>query len=197
MINIRCANISDKQDYSKLVMLSAEKYFRFLFSDNIPIILQKLFVNNNSFFSYKLCDIAEYNKNIAGCLVSFSYRDKKIYDTKTALSMAINMKFNFIIYMKRILKCTSIIGEFKENEFYVSNLATYPEYQNKGIATALLEKAYEKASSIRSEKIVLDVETEKESAIKLYKKLGYDIENKINLIFKNVSYNFYRMSKYI
>ena len=191
MIILKNAKLDDKKDFSKLVMLSAEKYFPFLFSKKIPLILEKLFVKNNSFFCHKLTTFAEVDNKIVGCMLTFSFADKKKYETKTAISMVRCMGFTFFRYMKRILTCTSIIGEFTSDEFYISNLATYPEYRNKGVATALLKKAEEMAVLNKAKKVVLDVEMDKLEAIDLYKKNGFEVEKSISLPYKQ--FCFYRI----
>jgi ribosomal protein S18 acetylase RimI-like enzyme len=99
--------------------------------------------------------------------------------------------FSFFKRLKKILKCTSVIGEFNKNEFYISNLAVYPEYRNKG----LLKKAEEMTLENDAGKIVLDVETNKTDAVKLYLKNDYVIEYEIKFDFKNKFFNFYRMEK--
>ncbi|OHD13141.1 MAG: hypothetical protein A2Y34_16515 [Spirochaetes bacterium GWC1_27_15] len=184
MIILRNAKLEDQKDFSKLVMLSAEKYFPFIFSKKIPLILEKLFVKDNSFFCHNLTTFAEIDNKIVGCMLTFSFADKKKYETKTAISMVLCMGFSFFRYMKRILTCTSIIGEFGQDEFYISNLATYPEYRNKGAATALLKKAEEMAIANNAKKVVLDVETDKTDAINLYKNNGFEIEKSITLPYK-------------
>jgi ribosomal protein S18 acetylase RimI-like enzyme len=195
MILIRDAINIDKKDYSNLVMISVDQYFPFLFSEKIPSMLEKLFLKDNSFFSHKLAKVALCDEKIAGCMVTFSYSGKIKYKTKNAVNIMFLLGFSFFKRLKRILKCTSVIGEFNKNEFYISNLAVYPEYRNKGIGTALLKKAEEIALENDAGKIVLDVETNKTDAVKLYLKNDYVIESEIKFDFKNKFFNFYRMEK--
>ena len=62
----------------------------------------------------------------------------------------------------------------------IGRLYVLPGYRNKGIATSLFEKVFESAKKLNAKKITLDTYKRFESAISLYKKLGfYEIDNYI------------------
>ena len=77
-----------------------------------------------------------------------------------------------------IAKCNSdVVGYCGINyvcgEGRITNIAVHPEYRNKGIASALLEKMINFAESKSLEFITLEVRESNINAIKLYEKYGF------------------------
>lgn len=63
----------------------------------------------------------------------------------------------------------------------VGRLYVLPEYRKNGIATMLFDNVLNKAKELNAKRIILDTYKRFESAIRLYKKLGFnEIENYIN-----------------
>ncbi len=82
--------------------------------------------------------------------------------------------------------CISIIEE--ENQFFLSIIEILPKYQNQGIGTSLITELISKATS-RNKSVYLQVLKTNEKAQKLYKNLGFSIENitdtHCKMIYKN------------
>ncbi len=57
---------------------------------------------------------------------------------------------------------------------FVSNIAVFPEYRRKGVATALIERACECAKEHGTDFISLEVRPSNVSALALYEKLGFE-----------------------
>jgi ribosomal protein S18 acetylase RimI-like enzyme len=64
--------------------------------------------------------------------------------------------FSRIFYL---LKAQNIVGKIAENEYYLSNIAVYPEFRSLGLGIKLLSEIEREARKAGSNKIVLDVET--------------------------------------
>ncbi|MBE6786989.1 MAG: ribosomal-protein-alanine N-acetyltransferase [Ruminococcaceae bacterium] len=64
------------------------------------------------------------------------------------------------------------------DEGYITNIAVFPEYRNKGVATALLLKLFSLASEKNLSFISLEVRESNHSAISLYEKMGFLQEGK-------------------
>ncbi|MCX5995993.1 MAG: GNAT family N-acetyltransferase, partial [Chloroflexi bacterium] len=62
----------------------------------------------------------------------------------------------------------NIIGVVKDKEYYISNIAIYPEYRAAGIGTKLIFAAEEEAKKGGAERVTLDVEVENTGASRLY-----------------------------
>ena len=59
------------------------------------------------------------------------------------------------------------------DEGYINNIAIKREYQSKGFGTKLFEDLIERAQKFEVNALTLEVETDNERAIKLYKKFGF------------------------
>jgi ribosomal protein S18 acetylase RimI-like enzyme len=97
-----------------------------------------------------------------------------------------------------LLKAQNMVGRIAENEYYISNIAVYPEFRGLGLGTKLLSIIEREARETGNKRIILDVETSNERAVKLYERLGYIVERgtpsfKIN----KEAFKFFRMCKFL
>ncbi len=77
-------------------------------------------------------------------------------------------------------------------------IAVYPEFRGRGLGTNLLGVIEKEAKRIGSRRVALDVEISDEGAIKLYKRLGYDIKRKAPIFkIKDKNFELFNMSKNI
>jgi ribosomal protein S18 acetylase RimI-like enzyme len=192
---IRKAFPEDANEFAELVLISAP-YFPVLFGKKIRTILQYLFCQPRNLFSHEHTCFAEINSQRAGMILSYDWRAKAEEDFRTGLLFMTQMKFNFLARLPLLLKFNKAVGGVKKGEFYISNVATLPQYQGRGVGTALIAKAEQKAKQRGAGKMVLDVEKENLKAIKLYKQLSYEIiqESSVQLG-KGEVVDSYRMSK--
>lgn len=85
------------------------------------------------------------------------------------------------------------LKEGKKGEFHIGTLATSGECRGMGIGTKMLKFAEEKAREMRYKKCSLTVKKENAGAIKLYKRLGYQIVESVD----RKPYFLYRMVKHL
>ena len=76
------------------------------------------------------------------------------------------------------MRALSIVRRVENNEYYISNVAVYPEFRGAKLGTNLILKMEEEAKSSGAGKIVLDVDIDNEGAIRLYNRLGYSVVGK-------------------
>ena len=81
--------------------------------------------------------------------------------------------------------------EAKAGEFYIDSLAVSLPYRNKGVGTALIEKAKELAREHGIKVVTLAVEPQN-TAKKLYQKLGFEYQRTITIF--NDEYHLYIVS---
>ncbi len=60
----------------------------------------------------------------------------------------------------------------------IENVVTHPDYRNRGLASALLEKASEIAKERRCYKVFLETGSNKESTLNFYRNNGFAIDEK-------------------
>jgi len=59
--------------------------------------------------------------------------------------------------------------------YYINMLATYPQYRNRGLGTLLIEEAGQLAINAGCEQLSLQVFDENIAALRLYKRLGFEV----------------------
>jgi ribosomal-protein-alanine N-acetyltransferase len=67
-----------------------------------------------------------------------------------------------------------IINSRYVDAWHVMNVAAHPEHQRRGVATALLEKLFERTRGDERRGYTLEVRVSNEAAIRLYEKLGFE-----------------------
>ena len=114
--------------------------------------------------SYLYTYIVEREGLIAGIMV--------IYPGK----IAPQLDFNLSAWLReKGAENPEIDAESLPDELYINTICIDSEFRGKGIGSQLLTYAEEFAKQTGHTKLSLNVETQKESAIRLYKRLGYEI----------------------
>ena len=75
--------------------------------------------------------------------------------------------------------CNMAVDKEKQQTGNIAGLGILPDYQNRGIGSVLLEKGIEFLQSTEVSKIVIGVDGENPKAIELYKKFGFQVEDKL------------------
>lgn len=199
-----------KEDFVNLILLSAP-YFKKFFGKNVEFMFKKMFCLKNNLFSFENTFFIEIDGKIAGMILGYNGKMKFKKDLYTGLLMIKFLKFDFFKNLKGFLKFNKIVGKLKTNQFYISNIAVYPEFRKRGFGKLLMieiEKSIKqssveeklmkknKYSKNKIKSIILDVEKENTKAIRFYKNLGYKIKDEFNIKIKSsMEINLYRMGK--
>ena len=64
------------------------------------------------------------------------------------------------------------------DEGYITNVAVFPQYRKKGVATALIKRVFELAREKKLAFVSLEVRVSNSNAIALYKKAGFKEEGR-------------------
>ena len=172
MINIRVANKNDKVDFAELLLLSAS-YFPIIFGKNIKNVLKKLFCHSHNLFSFEHVHFAEIDQKNVAMLLSYDSKTKDNENLRTGFLLFRETGLKLLGQFSMLLKMNSTVGEVPNDSYYISNIATYPDYRAMGIAKQLMLFAEDEAKKANVKMMVLDVESENLAAINLYQKLGY------------------------
>ena len=93
-------------------------------------------------------------------------------------------------------RSSNILVQITEGDSYLAHIALYPQHRGLGLGAKLLQRMEEEARALGSGKMVMDVETDNERAIELYKRLGYRIESESPILrIKARNFEFYKMIK--
>lgn len=195
-IIIRKGRIEDAQDFSQLILLSAATFFPSIFASNTEEVMRKIFQQPGNLFSFEHSYFIEVNDKIAGMALGYNWEQKRREELHTGLLLVKYLKWSFFTRIFYLLKAQGIVGKVSENEYYLSNIAVYPEFRALGLGTKLFSEIKWESEKTGINKIVLDVETNNKKAVRLYERLGYVIKWRTPSIKINKeTFEFFRMFK--
>jgi ribosomal protein S18 acetylase RimI-like enzyme len=129
-------------------------------------------------------------------VLGYNWEQKRREEPHTGLLLVKYLKWSFFTRIFYLLKAQSIVGKVSENEYYLSNIAVYPEFRALGLGTKLFSEIKRESEKTGVNKIVLDIETNNKRAVKLYERLGYIIKWRTPSIKINKeTFEFFRMHK--
>lgn len=196
-ILITRASPEDAEDFLNLLTISAPLLFPIIFGHDFKIIFKKLFIKPGNLFSFEFVHKAIVSGSIGGMILGYDWLTKKKFSLRTGKLIIKYIGIKSITYFPRFLKLSRAIGILAPKEYYISNIAVYPEYRRKGIGTKLISWIEKEARNNKIKRLVLDVEKENSGAIRLYRKLGFSIASSSHITFKKWEFRFYRMCKEI
>lgn len=126
--------------------------------------LCELFKRNDNRHSYLYTYIAELDDTVAGIMVLYPGKDAPALDRNLSDWLA-----------KKGAANTKVDAESLADELYIDTVCIDPAFRGKGIGSQLFAYAEEVAQQTGFSNLSLNVEIEKEPAIRLYKRLGYEI----------------------
>lgn len=168
VLKIRDASIDDAPDFVKLMIMSAPE-LKQLFP-NTENLLKHLFKKKKNLFSYEKTSIVDDDGKVAGLMLSYDWGYKMMNELRTGLLIMFYLGFKFFSAIPKLMQAKNRVGWILNGEYYLSNLAIYPEYRGKGFGSMMMQTEFLKAGNL---KVVLDVDKDNSEAISLYEKLGF------------------------
>ncbi len=195
-IIVQARTPEDREDFPVLFIMSAPTYLPALLGANVDKLMRSLFRYKRTLFSFEHMRCVKVDGRNAGMYLGYDWRVKKKEDPRTAELLARYMKEEFTAQLPHLIWAGSVLCEIEDGTFYISNIAVYPEFRSSGLGTSLLLDAEEASRKLGAKSIALDVETDNEGGIRLYKRMGYDIigEPKGTVI-NGEEFEFFRMCK--
>jgi ribosomal protein S18 acetylase RimI-like enzyme len=194
--SLRPAVPGDAPDIARLVLLSAATFLPAVFGPRIEGALGTLAAGRGTLFSFSHCVIAVSPGRAGGMLLGYSAAEKKAEDPATGWGLLHTLGPALLLRLGRLLALQRAIGRTAGEEFYVSNVAVYPELRGRGIGSLLLADAERRAVPAGAASVVLDVETDNPSALRLYERLGYAPKGRTApLRMEGHAFSFLRMGK--
>jgi ribosomal protein S18 acetylase RimI-like enzyme len=175
---IRPSTCSDVELAATLIYSSMGELAEYLFGGvqlSAEEILEGLFLLNDNRFSWQKTDVAEWEGNPAGILISFAGREF----TRRELSIGLGLLrlCGVMSVMRLSMRALSVANgiETLKDEYYLAHIAVLPGYQGRGIGSSLLKYAETKARKAGQGKCSLIVDLENPDAQRLYERWGYQI----------------------
>jgi len=177
-ILIRRGFPEDAPDFANLILLSEPEMFPAIFGSGVRNVLQNLFRQRRNLFSFEHSYFIEVDGKKAGMILGYDWKNQGWEEWRTGLLIIRYMKLKFFAKIPVLLTALRLVGRAEDSEYYISNVAVYPEFRGAKLGTNLLLKTEEEAKSSGAGKMVLDVDVDNEGAIRLYNRLGYLVVGK-------------------
>lgn len=177
-ITIRPATPDDATLTSSLISLSMGELADYLFGKahlTVDEILAGLFLLEGNRFSQHIADIAEWDGQPAGMLVSFPGREITRRDLAMGLGLVKLCGLWDVLRLSVPALAIASGVETLRDEYYLASVAVSPGFQGRGIGSELLGKAEVKACKAGLKKCSLIVDLENPSARRLYARSGYQV----------------------
>lgn len=168
----------DAQDFANLMLLSAPTLFFNIYGPEAKSVIRYLFRQRKNLFSFEHSYFIEKDGVKAGMIIGYDWKTVRDEKWRTGLLLIKYMRYKFFAKILLLLKAKNIVGKVEDNEYYISNVAVYPEFRDNKLGTNLLSKIEKEAKRCNAEKSTLDVETNNQNAIRLYKRIGYSVIGK-------------------
>ena len=162
-----------------LIISTSKDYFKYLFGEERWYLLNYLCSKPNNYFSYQRVWIAEDKEQIVGMVLFYDYIQKKKQGIYGDWLIFKYFKWGIFKRVFRLLKAQRKMGDIKEGDMYLSNIAVYSHYQGQGIGKKLLEIVEKEARLRGNKRIMLEVAKDNKKAMTLYLKIGYKYEKTI------------------
>jgi ribosomal protein S18 acetylase RimI-like enzyme len=155
-----------------------------------------MFRQRRNLFSFEHTYFAELDGRKAGMALGYGWEAKRRENWRTGSLLLRQMRLGILSKLSPLLKVNGVVGMVGSEEYYISNIAIYPEYRAAGIGTRLIFVVEEEAKKGGAGRVTLDVEVENTGAARLYKRLGYSVANESTVRLRGgQSFSFYRMCK--
>jgi len=181
---------------AELALLAGEKLIPAIFGPNALAFWEKAFRHRKCGFSYEHSWFLDIDGKPLAIAVGYDYQTQKKEGLRTFLIILKCLKWKFIKQRKELQQSGEIMAKTRPGDYYVSNLAVYPEYRGQGYGTMIMDSVENMAREAGLLRIVLDAEVVKERALQFYKRRGYEIEETLPILMtKEGDFGLYRMVK--
>ena len=175
-IEVRVGTPNDAKPFADLALMASEPLFRIFAGSRALRVLEGLFRTPGNVSSYDKAFFATVD-GVPQCMLQGfdweQYRAERAYTDWvyfTKLGSRAIWTLICLAYLPRWF------GKPKPGEYYITHLATYPEFRGLGLATQLLSRAEQVARDSNCAALSLDADLANTLAMPLYLKIGFRIE---------------------
>lgn len=166
-MKIRQATINDCRSIAELALIAGDgipAWFWELSRENgqqlLDVGIQNLKSETEN-FSYRNVHVAEMDNSVAGMILAYRLPEKENADKIE----------DFPEFIRPVIELEQCVP----GSFYINMLATYPKYRNISVGTSLMKIVDDLAEQASSDFISVQVFEQNARAVRLYKRLGYEI----------------------
>lgn len=178
-LTIRPAGLTDSDLSTRLIYLTMGIEADWLFGQEkghpTLKVIADLFLCKNNRVSHSLVHLAERDGQVVGLLLAYPGERLSKLNWLTGWCLLKIVGLPATIRLARMQSAYGDLIEAESDEFYISNLAVFPDFEGQGIGTQLMAYAEELARASGLQKCSLIVAFGHEHACTLYEHLGYKI----------------------
>ena len=167
---------------SELALLAGEELIPALFGPDAHRFWECAFKYRQCGFSYEHSRFLEVGGKPVGIAVAYDYQTQKKEGRRTFWAMINCLKWTFLKQLSELRQSGALMARTREGDYYLSNLAVYPEYRGQGYGTIIMDSVEKMAADTGGKRVVLDAEVNKLRTIQFYKGRGYEIEETLPVL---------------
>jgi ribosomal protein S18 acetylase RimI-like enzyme len=176
---MRPARQDDAEIGGRLMFLSGPELFSHTFSrpeEAVARLLSKMWTRKGHLFSYQWANLAEADSRVVGMLTGFAGGELRQASARMPLVFAsVLWPWDLARMVARSADLAGLSPDVPDGDYYVGNVAVFPEARSQGVGHALMDFAEAQARARGSGRCALDVIIENDRAQALYRTCGYVI----------------------
>ena len=193
---VRPGRPSDAEDFSELALHTGPELLPALFGPAARALWRNAFRHPRICFSFEHSRFIELNGRPAGMALSYDFDQKRGEELRSLVLILRYLRWRFPAQITYLRRSGDIVAHITQGDHYLSNIAVYPESRCLGCGATLLTAVEEEARRAGSKRMVLDVESDHDRAIRFYERLGYAAESKSPpLRTRRRDFEFFKMTK--
>ncbi len=179
---LEMAASKDAKEGAELAVLASPELIAALFGPHAERFWERAFKYPRCGFSYDHSWFLNVNGKPAGIAVGYDYQSQRKEGLRTFLIMIRCLKWTFFKQMSELRQSGDIMAKTREGDYYLSNLAVYPQYRGQGYGTVIMDSLEAMARDMGCKRMVLDTESKKNRTVQFYKRRGYQAEEALPIL---------------
>lgn len=196
-VTIRKGQREDTDAFCDLVLSTAPTAVPCLFGREWRKFMRELFRNERNYFSFEHSLFLEVDGETAGMALAYDFKEKRSERARTFLLAVRRSLPEFLVQLPSSIRAEYGLVQIGDGDCYLNSLAMYPPYRNRGLGRQLMGRVEEEAQADGNRRIVLDVCSDNDGAIRWYRRLGFSTDDEKSVTFSRTDFTFLKMTKEI
>lgn len=167
---------------AELALLAGEQLIPAIFGPKALSFWEKAFCHPKCGFSYEHSWFLDFDGKPVGIAVGYDYISQKKEEFRTFLILLKCLKWTFIKQRNELRQSGNIMAKTSEGDYYLSNLALYPQFRGQGYGTMIMDSVEKMAAEDGCTRVVLDAEATKDRTLQFYKRRGYEMDEALPVL---------------
>lgn len=161
--------------------MSDKTFLPYLFGKDLERIVREGFQSGKGLFGFPSVRIAEVGGRVAGMLLAYTFEQMRAEMASWGSGILRSGGLGLLRRLPGMIWRALFARRSEEpraswvnpSEFYLANMAVYPEFRRQGLGRMLLGDTEQRAQGLDCTRLALDVEAENLEAVRLYEHYGF------------------------